>query len=229
MGSSNVHHATGCLTIGFAAMLTVGCSDGTAPEPACREVEGSPTRIGENGGTVSLDGDRVVLSIPPGAVTNRCGFAVSIEPWTDVPSTPWSFGGGSLLGTTYDVRAYDLSDEPEKVRLALPATLTIRYDAAGVPPGAPEAELLLAQVTRVGCSPDFYGLGCSWDLGYRSVPTSRVDTAAGRLTGSLFCLGVCGGAPNGTGDGTGEFLIMHPRCLRYGIIGTDPMWHCDLE
>jgi hypothetical protein len=113
------------------------------------------------------------------------------------------------------------------VRLAAPATLTVRYDAASVPPGASAEELLLAQVTRVGCSPDLFGFGCSWDLAYRSLATSRIDVAAGRLTASLSCLDVCGGSSDGTGDGTGEFLVMHPGCERHGADPADPQWHCD--
>ena len=227
MPFSMTRRGTACLTIGVASMLMAGC-DGTAPEPACRVVEGQRTQIGENGGTVSLDGDGVVLSIPPGAVTGPCGVAVSIEPWTDVSHVPWSGGARALFGTSYHVRAYDLSARPEKVRLEVPATLTIRYDLASVPPGAAEAELVLAQVTRVGCTEDLFGGGCSWDLAYRAVATGRVDTAAGRLTGSVSCLDVCGGTSDGTGDGTGEFLVMHPRCGRYRADTADPQWHCDL-
>jgi hypothetical protein len=218
--------ATACLTIGFASMLMAGCRAGTAPEPACRVIEHEGTRIGEYGGFVRLDHDDVVLAIPPGAVTGPCGITVSIEPWTDVSTVPWS-SARALIGTSYRVRAFDLSERPEKVRLAAPATLTVRYDAASVPTGAPAEELLLAQVTRVGCSPDLSGFGCSWDLAYRSLATSRIDVAAGRLTASLSCLDVCGGSSDGTGDGTGEFLVMHPRCERYGADPADPQWHCD--
>lgn len=224
MASSITRRATACLTIGFASMLTAGCRDGTAPGPACRVIEHPGTRIDGNGGTVRRDGDDVVLAIPPGAVTEPCGVTVSIESWTDVSTVPWT-AARALFGTSYRVRAFDLSDRPEKVRLAVPATLTIRYHLASVPPGASAEELVLAQVTRVGCSPDLFGFGCSWDLAYRSLATSHVDVAARRLTGSLSCLDVCGGSSDGTGDGTGEFLIMHPRCDRYAE-GADPQWHC---
>ena len=226
MASSTKRRATALLTIGFASMLTAGCRDGTAPSPTCRVIEQQGTRIGESGGAVRLNDDDVVLLIPPGAVTGPCGVVVSIEPWTDVSTVPWS-SARALFGTSYRVRAFDLSDRPEKVRLATAATLTIRYDAANVPPGASADELVLGQVTRVGCSPDFFGLGCSWDLGYRSVTTSRVDVGARRLTGSLLCLDVCGGSSDGTGDGTGEFLVMHPRCNRYGTDAADPRWDCN--
>lgn len=113
------------------------------------------------------------------------------------------------------------------MRLAAPATLSVRYDLASVPPGASSGELLLAQVTRFGCSPDLFGFGCSRDLAYRALATSRIDIAATRLTATLSCLDVCGGSPDGTGDGTGEFLVMHPRCERYGADPADPQWHCD--
>lgn len=227
MASSMIPSATACLTMGFASMLMAGC-DSTAPEPACRTVEGQLTQIGENGGTISLDGDGVVLVVPPGAVTGACGVAVSIEPWTDVSAVPWSGGARALFDTWYWIRAHDLSAQPEKVRLALPATLTIRYDPASVPPGESEAELVLAQVTRVGCTEDPFTGGCSWDLAYRSLTTSRVDTAADRLTGALTCLAVCGGRSDGTGDGTGEFLVMHPQCRRLSGDPADPRWLCDL-
>jgi hypothetical protein len=220
-----MRRATG-LIIGFASMLTASCRDGTAPGPACRVIEHPGTRINGNGGMVRLDGDDVVLAIPPGAVTGPCGIVVSIESWIDVSSVPWS-PARALVGTSYRVRAFDLSDRPEKVRLAVPATLTIRYDPANVPAGASAEELSLAQVTRVGCSPDWFGYGCSWDLAYRLLATSQVDADAGRLTGSLPCLDVCGGSSDGTGDGTGEFLVMHPRCVRYGTETADPQWDCD--
>jgi hypothetical protein len=219
--------ATSRLTISFATMWMAGCGDGVAPEPACRVLQEARTRIGENGGTVSLPGDAVVLTVPAGAVTAPCGIAVSIEPWTDLPSfVPWTEGARALFGTSYDVRAFDLSPEPGKVRLAVPATLTIRYDPASVPPGVSAAELVLAQETRVGCTPDLFGFGCSWDIASRSVPSSRVDTALRRLTGQLSCLGVCGGNPEGFGDGTGEFLVMHPDCHRNSSDPADPRWIC---
>lgn len=83
------------------------------------------------------------------------------------------------------------------MRLAAPATLSVRYDLASVPPGASSGELLLAQVTWVGCSPDLFGFGCSWDLAYRALVTSRTDVAATRLTATPSCLDVCGGSPDG--------------------------------
>ncbi|MDQ4081154.1 MAG: hypothetical protein M3125_10395, partial [Gemmatimonadota bacterium] len=220
--------ATARLTTTFTLLLVAACRDGTAPAPACRAIEQQGTRIGESGGTVRLDGDALVLTIPSGAVTTACGIAVSIEPWTDLPSfVPWSEGARALFGTSYDVRAFDLSSEPGKVRLAIPATLTMRYDPAAVPPGVSAAELVIAQVTRVGCTPDLYGFGCSWDLASRSLPTSRIDTIAHRLTGSVSCLGVCGGTVDGLGDGTGEFLVMHPDCYRNGSEPADPQWICN--
>ena len=225
MTSSTTFRAAACLTIGIVSMLTAACHSSTEPASACRVIENPGMRIGESGGTVRL-GDDVVLVIPPGAVAGPCGIAVSIEPWTDVSTVPWS-GAGALVGTSYRVRAFDLSARPEKVRLAVPATLTIRYDPASVPPGAPAEELVLGQVTRIGCSPDLFGYGCSWDLAYRSLATSHIDVANHRLTGALSCLDVCGGRPDGTGDGTGEFLVMHPRCARYGSDLVNPHWECD--
>lgn len=227
MTSCLLRSATACLTISFAAMSMAGCGDGVAPEPACRVVEGQHSAIGENGGMVSLAGDAAVLTIPAGAVTTPCGITVSIGPWDDLPSfIPWADGGRALLGTSYDVGAFELSPELGKVRLAVPATLTIRYDPASVPPGVSAAELVLAQVTRVGCTPDLFGFGCSWDLAYRALASSRIDTAAHRLTGSLSCLGVCGGNSEGIGDGTGEFLVMHPDCHRTSTDPADPHWIC---
>lgn len=210
-----------------ASMLLAGCRGGTAPEPACRVIEQQGTRVGESGGTLRLDEDAVVLAIPAGAVRGPCGIVVAIEPWSDTYShAPWEGGARSLFGTTYRVRAFDLSSRPEKVGLALPATLSIRYDPAGIPPGASAADLVLAQVTRVGCSPDFFGLGCVWDLADRPLATSRVDVNASRLTALLSCLDVCGGSSDGLGDGTGEFLVMHPRCERHGADAPDPQWQC---
>ena len=227
MASSMTSRTTVCLMIAFASTLMSGCR-GTAPEPACRVIEHQGTRIDESGGTVRLNDDDVVLAIPAGAVTGECGIVVSIEPWTDLYSyLPWLGGARSLFGTSYHVRAFDASAHPEKVRLAVPATLTIRYDPASVPAGAAAEELVVAEVTRVACSPDLYGFGCSWDLAYRSLSTSRVDVTASRLTASLSCLDVCGGRSDGTGDGTGEFLVMHPRCHRYGSDPADPQWQCD--
>lgn len=225
MASATTSRTTVCLAIILGFTLVAACR-GTAPEPACRVVEHQGTRIDESGGTVRLNDD-VVLAIPAGAVTGECGIVVSIEPWTDLSSLPWNGGARALFGTSYHVRAFDASARPEKVRLAVPATLTIRYDVASVPPGAAAEELVVAEVTRVGCSPDLGGFGCSWDLAYRSLSTSRVDVAATRLTASLSCLDVCGGRSDGIGDGTGEFLIMHPRCERYGADPADPQWQCD--
>jgi hypothetical protein len=208
-------------------MLMAGC-DGTAPEPDCRVIEHAGTRIDETGGTVRFNGDDAVLTIPAGAVTQPCGVVVSIEPWTDAYShAPWAGGARALFGTSYHVRAFDASTRPETIRLAVPATLTIRYDPASVPAGGAEEELVLAQVTRVGCSPDFFGYGCSWDLADRPVTTSRVDVATSRLTASLSCLDVCGGREDGIGNGTGEFLVMHPHCQRFSSDPADPQWQCD--
>lgn len=213
--------------IAVALILLAGC-EGTAPEPACRVIEHHGTRIDETGGTLRFNGDDAVLTIPAGAVTQECGIVVSIEPWTDLYShAPWLGGARALFGTSYHVRAFDASAHPEEVRLAVPATLTIRYDAAGVPAGVAAEELVLAQVTRVGCSPDLIGFGCSWDLAYRPLSTSSADVGANRLTASLSCLDVCGGRSDGIGNGTGEFLIMHPRCERYGGDPADPQWQCD--
>lgn len=226
MASSVSFRTHSRLAIGVLSILAGGCGGGTAPAAACRQIENPGTRIGASGGTLRLDGDNVVLVIPAGAVAGPCGIVVAIEPWTDVSTVAWS-GARALIGTSYRVRAYDLSDQPEKVRLAVPATLTLRFASASVPPGASAEELVIGQVTRVACSPDWFGYGCSWDLAYRALSTSRVDLPNSRLTAAISCLDVCGGNAEGFGDGTGEFLVMHPRCDRYGGDLINPLWHCE--
>ena len=226
MASSVSLRAHSRLAIGALSILTGACGGGTAPADACRQIEHPGTRIGASGGTLRLGGDDVVLVIPAGAVAGPCGIVVAIEPWTDVSTVAWR-SARALVGTSYRVRAYDLSDEPEKVRLAVPATLTLRFDSESIPPGASAEELVIGQVTRVDCSPDWFGDGCSWDLAYRALATSRVDLSDGRLTATLSCLDVCGGNAEGFGDGTGEFLVMHPRCDRYGGDLINPLWHCE--
>jgi hypothetical protein len=184
------------------ACLTIfGCGRGPT-EPACR---GEPN-IGVEGGTLSL-GTEAVLAIPAGAFSAACGLSVRLAPWSGVISffAPYLTTSG-ISGTAFEVRAADLSPEPKRVSLAKPATLAIRYDPTQLPPLVSESELIIAQVTRVGCTPSVIG-GCPWDLAFRPVWTSVVDGEAHVVSATLSCLDVCGGREDGTGAGTGEFVI----------------------
>ena len=88
--------------------------------------------IGPAGGTVTQAGGQITVSLSPGAVAQP--IAVRAVPTSAPHAVP---------GT-----AFDLS--PEGTLFATPASLTIAYDPAALPPGTDESRLRLATVTPRG-------------------------------------------------------------------------------
>lgn len=124
--------------------------------------------IGGEGGTVTLAGGGVTLSIPPDALAETVRFSAG-------PTS--SFPASDLIvpGSTYSI----LPSETTFDRLV---RLTLSYDPARLPQGVRETELRLFQVA-----------GHQWEL----VVNASVDTKAHTVFGTVSRLGVfgAGGAP----------------------------------
>jgi hypothetical protein len=85
-------------------------------------------RGGAAGGTITLAGGNVKLTLPPGALPNDVFLTV-------VPATNLPAGGPTVIpGTAWDFG-------PDGLVFAKPVTLTMKYDPALLPPGTVESEL----------------------------------------------------------------------------------------
>lgn len=132
----------------------VACGDsGTGPESSM---------VGEQGGTASLAGGSITLSIPAGALATSVDFTA--DPTTSVPST------ALLLGSAYQLR-------PAGTAFSRLATLTLTYDPGTVPDGVRQSELRLQQV-----------VGDGW----QSTIGSTVDSAQHVVKGQIGEVGTFG-------------------------------------
>jgi hypothetical protein len=128
------------------------CGDGgTGPESL---------EIGAQGGSASLDGGAVTLSVPSGALTAPVEFTA--DPITFVPQTD-----RLVSGSAYEVG-------PAGTSFSRLATLTVAYDPAGMRGGVREAELRLQMVSEAG---------------WATTTGSSVDTAKHVVTGKIEGVG----------------------------------------
>lgn len=124
---------------GNAVTDPVNCS------PDC-DVSGTSAKISvdETGGTVNYsptdapEGTTVVLNIPAGALTGKTILTITSPTTPDsdpylIPGTEYEFG-------------------PDGTTFAVPVTLAITYDPAGIPGGAPETDLKIHK-----------DIGATWD------------------------------------------------------------------
>lgn len=117
---------------------------------------GQFARLPANGGTSTLQGGAVALTLPPGAVDSD--VVMSAVP-LDVATLP--AGGRRLVpGTAWDFG-------PDGLRFATPAVLTLRFDPSRLPAGTDPAELRIHK--RVGDS-------------YVQQPAGRVDLVASTVS-----------------------------------------------
>lgn len=123
---------------------------------------GSPT-IGQGGGTASLAGGSVRLSVPSGALAASVDFTA--DPAASVPQT-----GLLVPGSAYYVG-------PPGTTFTRLATLTVAYDPGALPPGVRQSELRLQQV-----------LGDGWSVAVGST----VDSAKHVVSGKIDAVGTFG-------------------------------------
>ena len=126
-----------------------------------------PGTVDARGGTVASGDGRVLIVVPSGALTEP--KAIVIAPKTVANAIP---------GTAY-------SFSPDGLTFAKPVTIAIKYDAAALPAGAPEAELRLAHLTE----PVWQG-----------VAGSTVDTGAKVVSGSVTHFSDYGGIAYACGN-----------------------------
>jgi hypothetical protein len=119
----------GCLfrlALGLALLFVAGCGGddgGTNPPPP------SGDEIGAEGGAVQSADSRADVVIPPGALADP--VLVTVEPATSSPA-------GVLAETAYDFG-------PDGTLFSIPATVSIAYEPANLPPGTFASDLYLAR------------------------------------------------------------------------------------
>lgn len=136
-------------------LFLVGCQ-GDATGPA-------ESRIGPEGGSVTLEDGAVVLTVPAGALLEEVWFTAI--PTVAVPDVP-----AAVSGTTYELG-------PPGTVFGSPVTITVLYDAARLPQGTGADDLGVFQVQ-----------GGAWSL----AGTPAVNPAAGTVSGQLTRLGRVG-------------------------------------
>jgi glucose/arabinose dehydrogenase len=140
--------------VGLSVWLTACSDDATGPE--------SDT-MGPTGGVLSFASGMVLLTFPPGAVTQET--QVTVVPSSTFPSDP-----ALVSGTVFDFG-------PDGLQFAQSVQLTILYNAFNVPSGADEADLRLFRVS-----------GGDWV----GVAGSSVDVGEDAVTGSITGFSVFG-------------------------------------
>ncbi len=110
----------------------MSCGGGVEPQV---EVRGSGVRttgiVGPAGGTISIPGGAVTLTVPPGAVP--AGTEIDLDSGSVRTGEP-----APLRGTMFGIG-------PAGMVLSRPATLKIRYDPAGLSPGEERSAGLYAE------------------------------------------------------------------------------------
>lgn len=165
--------AAGCAFL--AAWLVVfGC----APQPSGDD---AGLVISPAGGTLSADDGRVVLVVPPGAVSSA--VAIHVERVTSVPDPPEGFF--VVQGTAYRLTPADL-------RFARPVTLLIRYDAGALLAGASPDDLALYRVS---------------DGGWARISEGSVSSSAQEVSAPITEFGVYAVLGRLDGGGSGDLYI----------------------
>ena len=142
----------GIVAVLSALLPLISCGD------AGTDLESSP--IGEEGGTTTLAGGALTLSVPRGALATSVAFTA--EAADSVPQTDLLVPGSAyLLG-------------PSGTGFGKAATLTLRYDPKAIPEGVRESELGLHEV-----------VGAQWRL----ATGSSVDTVQHIVSGRIGNVG----------------------------------------
>lgn len=130
----------------FAGLVWLACGD-SPTEPLAQRT------IGPSGGELRADG--VVLAVPAGALPSETRITVERASPSQLPSSVGARADSIVPGTLYDFG-------PDGLVFDAPATLTLEYDPAHLPPGSLETWL---RVVRIGDTVEV-------------VPGVSVDTAA---------------------------------------------------
>lgn len=132
--------------------LLISCGDGgTGP---------GKSGVGEEGGTVVLEGGSVTLLFPPGALSTYVDFTA--DPTASVPASDLI-----VPGSVFEIG-------PTGTTLERLVTLTLAYDPASLPDGVQESELRLQKVGGSGWEP---------------TANSSVDTDRHTVAGPIESLG----------------------------------------
>jgi hypothetical protein len=140
----------------IAALLFAACGKDPA-QPDSGDV--SELSIGPNGGTIATDDGGLTLTVPPGALDRT--MTIRATPMSPPASLP------IIAGTAWDL-------QPDGIRFALPAELTLRYDPATVS-GDPATWRVVTIVGAAGQA--------------EIVPNLGQDATAHTVSGAIFGFG----------------------------------------
>lgn len=173
-------------------LLALGCGGGGSTPPASIETHA----VGPAGGTLTFLGGAVRLVVPAGAV------AASVE----ITARP-----GSTAATPAPVPGTFVEFGPSGQTFAVPVSLTLAYDPAGIPAGAAEAGLRIAEDTSG-----------SW----RYLPSS-VDAVARTVVADLDGFSGYGIVPPSLSPGArwARTVVSAADQSRFNAIASDALGH----